>query len=115
MSNQKFKKGDWVVTPYNKFPFQLDEDGAFGIFDSLSGGERFFTVSAQDADVMDKPLVYAVKDTRNGIISSEGWVRSTKVRMATKKDLKLMVDWAKERVKIANAELKFYVKERNSL
>ena len=115
MKPKVFKKGDWVITPYNKYPYQLKRNGVFGVFVSMFLGMHFFEVSESDAIMMKNTRVYAIKDLRSGIIQHECWYDASTVRFATKKDMKLTVDLAKKDVKNAITRFKRHKKEMENL
>jgi hypothetical protein len=105
-----FKKGDWVITPYNRYPVQLTKDSAFGIFDQLTTGLHFFSCSSEDAEKIKVTWTEAVWDSRDGFMSYEGFYPVEQVRKATKADMKLLVDLAKKDIKRAEKQLKIYNK-----
>jgi hypothetical protein len=111
-----YKKGDWVVTDFNEYPIQLEEDGKTGFFDQIYSCTRFFELSAQDALDIGVKRVYAVRDPRENLgIPSDGWRVSTKVRYANKKDFKLLIQEAKERLDRTRKKMKSYMAVSKSL
>jgi len=114
----KYKKGDWVVTPYNEYPVQLDRDGAEGVYVPHHGGFWFSACSKEEAKEMvanTSSYCYAVKDPRDGFNNLEGWYVAEHVRKATKKDFKKLMDAAKKRMSAMNKELKVYQKAMGKL
>jgi hypothetical protein len=114
----KYKKGDWVVTPYNKYPVQLDRDGAEGVYVPHHGGFWFSACSKEEAKEMvanTSSYCYAVKDPRDELNNLKGWYVAEHVRKATKKDLKLLVDIANGGIKSLTKELNTYKKAMSKL
>lgn len=114
-TKQKFKKGDWVITPYNIYPVQLIEDSAWGVFYDFVSSLKFFKCSKEEAKTMELPYVCAVKDSRAAILSSEGYYLVEKVRKATAKDFIPLAEYATKNIKRFEKELKLYIKLMKNL
>ena len=111
-----YKKGDWVITEFNKYPVQLEEDGKFGFFDhTFTGNVYFFEITSKHAFNLEVERVYGVKDPRQGPLKYEGWLVLSKVRYAKKKDFQFLIREAKKQVKLSEKILKSYVSASNSL
>jgi hypothetical protein len=113
-----YKKGDWIITPYNNYPIQLEEDACFGFFDASNfAGDRFFECCEKEAVALGKTYVCAIKDPRYNIIPirPEGWYFSERVRFAKKRDFDLLIREAKKQVLHSQKILKRHIRVRASI
>jgi len=112
----KYKKGDWVVFPdYNKYPVQLDQDGKYGFVNYGIHQNMFFECTPAESRSVEKPYNYYVRDPRQAIAYSEGWLLPECVRLAQKKDFNPLLKVEKARIQNSEEVLRMYKRVIKSL
>jgi len=106
---KKYKKGDWIITEYNKYPVQLEEDGKYGYYSPLISGLHFFECSEKEAKELEVDYCYAVRDPRDGLMYYEGWTHPDNVRLAKKSDFNVLIEYLENQIKQANINLKTFI------